>query len=117
MPREKCSRGSFYTKGFMKTEGTMSTTAAPGDNEGKQPNITAAQVKELRERSGAPMMDCKNALSEAKGDLEAAMIWLRKKGIATAAKKAARTTTEGSGARHIHAGGKVFVPGGINCER
>ena len=55
----------------------MSTTAAPGDNEGKQPNISAAQVKELRERSGAPMMDCKNALSEAKGDIEGALIWLR----------------------------------------
>src|SRR5207248_8869304 len=53
-------------------------------------NISAAQVKELRERSGAPMMDCKNALNEAKGDIEQALIVLRKKGIATAAKKAAR---------------------------
>ena len=69
-------------------------------------NISAAQVKELRERSGAPMMDCKNALSEAKGDIEGALVWLRKKGIATAAKKAARMTSEGSVASYIHAGGR-----------
>jgi elongation factor Ts len=79
-------------------------------------NITAAQVKELRERSGAPMMDCKNALSEAKGDIEGALVWLRKKGIATAAKKAARMTSEGSVASYIHAGGKIGVLVEINCE-
>ena len=79
-------------------------------------NITAAQVKELRERSGAPMMDCKNALSESKGDIEAALVWLRKKGIATAAKKAARVTSEGSVASYIHAGGKIGVLVEINCE-
>jgi len=79
-------------------------------------NISAAQVKELRERSGAPMMDCKNALSEAKGDLEQAMVLLRKKGIATAAKKAARVTSEGSVASYIHAGGKIGVLVEINCE-
>src|SRR3954462_9948579 len=79
-------------------------------------NISAAQVKELRERSGAPMMDCKNALSEAKGDIEGALVWLRKKGIATAAKKAARMTSEGSVASYIHAGGKIGVLVEINCE-
>src|ERR1700761_7524722 len=79
-------------------------------------NISAAQVKELRERSGAPMMDCKNALSEAKGDIEEALVWLRKKGIATAAKKAARMTSEGSVASYIHAGGKIGVLVEINCE-
>jgi len=79
-------------------------------------NITAAQVKELRERSGAPMMDCKNALSEAKGDIEGALVWLRKKGIATAAKKAARMTSEGSVASYIHAGGKIGVLVEVNCE-
>lgn len=79
-------------------------------------NISAAQVKELRERSGAPMMDCKNALTEAKGDLEQAMVLLRKKGIATAAKKAARITSEGSVASYIHAGGKIGVLVEINCE-
>ena len=79
-------------------------------------NVSAAQVKELRERSGAPMMDCKNALSESKGDIEQALVWLRKKGIATAAKKAARVTSEGSVASYIHAGGKIGVLLEINCE-
>ena len=59
-------------------------------------NISAAQVKELREKTNAPMMDCKQALTEAKGDMEGAVIILRKKGVATAAKKAARVTSEGS---------------------
>jgi elongation factor Ts len=79
-------------------------------------NITAAQVKELRDKTNAPMMDCKNALAEAKGDVEAAIIVLRKKGIATAAKKAARTTSEGSVASYIHAGGKIGVLVEVNCE-
>jgi len=79
-------------------------------------NISAAQVKDLRERSGAPMMDCKNALAEAKGDVEQAMVVLRKKGIATAAKKAARVTSEGSVGSYIHAGGKIGVLVEINCE-
>src|SRR5262245_891157 len=79
-------------------------------------NISAAQVKELRDQSGAPMMDCKNALTEAKGDLEQAMVLLRKKGIATAAKKAARVTSEGSVASYIHAGGKIGVLVEVNCE-
>jgi elongation factor Ts len=79
-------------------------------------NISAAQVKELREKTNAPMMDCKNALTEAKGDVEAAIIILRKKGIATAAKKATRTTSEGSVASYIHAGGKIGVLVEVNCE-
>src|SRR5246127_638374 len=79
-------------------------------------SITAAQVKELRERSGAPMMDCKNALANSKGDVEEALIWLRKKGIATAAKKATRVTSEGSVTSYIHAGGKIGVMVEINCE-
>jgi elongation factor Ts len=79
-------------------------------------NISAAQVKELREQSGAPMMDCKNALTEAKGDVEQAMILLRKRGIATAAKKATRITSEGSVGSYIHAGGKIGVLVEINCE-
>jgi elongation factor Ts len=94
----------------------MSTTAAPGENDGKKPNISAAQVKELRERSGAPMMDCKNALTESKGDVEQALVWLRKKGLSTAAKKAARVTSEGSVASYIHAGGKIGVLVEVNCE-
>jgi elongation factor Ts len=79
-------------------------------------NITAAQVKELRERSGAPMMDCKHALTESKGDIEGALVYLRKKGIATAAQKATRVTSEGSVASYIHAGGKIGVLVEVNCE-
>ena len=79
-------------------------------------NISATQVKELREKTGAPMMDCKQALTEAKGDLEQAIIILRKKGVATAAKKATRVTTEGSVAQYIHAGGKIGVLVEVNCE-
>src|SRR5271166_5905760 len=79
-------------------------------------NISAAQVKELREKTNAPMMDCKQALTEAKGDMEGAVIILRKKGVATAAKKAARVTSEGSVASYIHAGGKIGVLVEVNCE-
>jgi elongation factor Ts len=79
-------------------------------------NISAAQVKELREKTGAPMMDCKQALSEAKGDLEQAVILLRKKGVSVAGKKASRVTKEGSVASYIHAGGKIGVLVEVNCE-
>src|SRR5512133_77723 len=79
-------------------------------------DITAKMVKELREKSGAPMMDCKNALTESKGDVEAAFTWLRKKGMATAAKKATRSTSEGSVTSYIHAGGKIGVLLEVNCE-
>jgi len=79
-------------------------------------NISAQQVKELRERTNAPMMDCRNALQEAKGDMEQAVVLLRKKGVATAAKKASRTTSEGAVASYIHAGGKIGVLLEINCE-
>jgi elongation factor Ts len=79
-------------------------------------NISANQVKELREKTGAPMMDCKQALSEAKGDLEQAVVLLRKKGVSVAAKKASRTTSEGSVASYIHAGGKIGVLVEVNCE-
>jgi len=85
----------------------MSTTMA---------NISAAQVKDLRDKTGAPMMDCKHALTEAKGDLEAAIVLLRKKGVSVAAKKATRVTSEGSVAQYIHAGGKIGVLVEINCE-
>ena len=83
---------------------------------GTSPVISATMVKELREKSGAPMMDCKNALTEAKGDLDQAFVLLRKKGMATAAKKAARTTSEGSVTSYIHAGGKIGVLLEVNCE-
>src|SRR5499427_6207242 len=99
----------------MKTEGSMTTTAAPGDG-GKKPNITAEQVRKLRERTGAPMMDCKKALEACNGNEDESEIWLRKKGMSTAAKKAARVTSEGSVASYIHAGGKIGVLVEVNCE-
>jgi elongation factor Ts len=73
-------------------------------------------VKELREKTGAPMMDCKQALTEAKGNLEDAVVLLRKKGVSVAAKKSSRTTSEGSVASYIHAGGKIGVLVEVNCE-
>jgi len=79
-------------------------------------NISAAQVKELRDKTGAPMMDCKQALTEAKGDLDQAVILLRKRGVSVAAKKATRVTSEGSVASYIHAGGKIGVLLEVNCE-
>ena len=79
-------------------------------------NINAAQVKELRDKTNAPMMACKQALTEAKGNIEAAIVILRKKGVATAAKKATRATSEGSVASYIHAGGKIGVLVEVNCE-
>jgi elongation factor Ts len=79
-------------------------------------NISAAQVKDLRDKTNAPMMDCKKALTEANGDIEQAIVILRKKGIASAAKKAARVTSEGSVVSYIHAGGKIGVLVEINCE-
>src|ERR1700741_4701687 len=79
-------------------------------------NISATQVKDLREKTGAPMMDCKQALTEAKGDMEQAVVILRKKGVSVAAKKATRVTSEGSVGHDIHAGGKIGVLVEINCE-
>ena len=79
-------------------------------------NISAAQVKELRDKTGAPMMDCKQALTEARGDLEQAVVLLRKKGISVAGKKASRVTKEGAVASYIHAGGKIGVLVEVNCE-
>jgi len=78
--------------------------------------ISANQVKELREKTGAGMMDCKNALNEANGDLEQAIVVLRKKGLATAQKKAARVAAEGMIGHYIHAGGKLGVLVEVNCE-
>ena len=78
--------------------------------------IDAKQVKELREKSGAPMGDCLKALQEAKGEMEAAFVVLRKRGMATAAKKASRTTNEGAVGSYIHAGGKIGVLVELDCE-
>lgn len=78
--------------------------------------ITASAVKALREKSGAGMVDCKNALVEANGDESQAMEILRKKGMATAGKKAGRVTAEGAVGSYIHMGGKVGVLVEVNCE-
>lgn len=78
--------------------------------------ISASQVKDLRERTGAGMMECKSALSEAKGDLDEAVKILRKKGLAAAAKKAGRVAAEGVVGSYIHAGGRIGVLVEVNCE-
>ncbi len=78
--------------------------------------ISAQMVKELRERTGAGMMDCKNALTEANGDFEKAIEILRKKGLAKAAKKAGRETKEGLIISYIHHNGKIGVLLELNCE-
>jgi elongation factor Ts len=80
------------------------------------PKVDAKLVKELREKSGAPMGDCLKALQESKGDMEEAFVVLRKRGMASAAKKASRTTNEGSVGTYIHAGGKIGVLVELNCE-
>ena len=78
--------------------------------------ITADAVKELRERTGAGMMDCKNALVETGGDVEAAVTLLRERGLAAAAKKAGRDAREGVISSYIHTGGRVGVLIEVNCE-
>ena len=78
--------------------------------------VTAQMVKELRERTGAGMMDCKNALNDCKGDMETAIDSLRKKGLAAAAKKAGRVTAEGAVSSYIHGGGKIGVLVEVDCN-
>ena len=78
--------------------------------------ISAAQVKKLRELTGAGMMECKAALTEAKGDIEEATTILRKRGLAQATKKAGRSTNEGLIGSYIHMGGKIGVLVEVNCE-
>lgn len=78
--------------------------------------ISAAMVKELREKSGAGIMDCKQALAENDGDMEKAVDFLRKKGLATAAKRAGRATSEGTVQSYIHMGGKIGVMVEVDCE-
>jgi elongation factor Ts len=79
-------------------------------------DINATLVKELREKTGVGMMDCKKALQESKGDLTLAVEYLRKKGIATAKKRGGRTTSEGQVASYIHPGAKIGVLVEVNCE-
>ena len=79
-------------------------------------NISAQLVKELRERSGAGMMDCKKALVETNGDMEAALKYLKEKGLSQAAKKAGRIAAEGLVDAYIHMGGRIGVLVEVNCE-
>ena len=78
--------------------------------------VSATMVRDLREKTGAGMMDCKKALAEVNGDFEKAIEWLRKKGIANAAKKAGRATKEGAIGSYIHGEGRIGVMVEINCE-
>lgn len=78
--------------------------------------VNASSVKELREKTGAGIMDCKKALAESEGDLEKAVDYLRQKGLAAAAKKMSRVASEGSVGAYIHAGGKIGVLVELNCE-
>jgi elongation factor Ts len=110
--RERCKKTPDCAlvaghEGPCRSGEQMSTTTA---------NISAAQVKELRDKTGAPMMDCKQALTESKGDMDQAIVILRKKGMASMQKKATRVTSEGSVASYIHAGGKIGVLVEVNCE-
>jgi elongation factor Ts len=79
-------------------------------------DISAKLVKELRDKTGAGMMDCKKALAENEGDMETAIEWLRKKGLASAGKKAGRVASEGLVGSYIHTGGRVGVLVEVNCE-
>ena len=78
--------------------------------------ISASDVKSLREKTGAGMMDCKKALAETDGDYAAATIWLREKGMASASKRDGKTASEGAISSYIHMGGKIGVLAEINCE-
>jgi elongation factor Ts len=78
--------------------------------------ISADMVKELREKTGAGMMDCKRALSETEGDIEKAIDYLRQKGLSDAAKRTGRTASEGVIGSYIHPGGKIGVLVEVNCE-
>ena len=78
--------------------------------------ITAAMVKQLRDKTGAGMMECKAALTEANGNMEEAITLLRKRGLASAAKRAGRTTSQGVIGSYIHMGGKIGVLVEVNCE-
>lgn len=78
--------------------------------------VTPKLIQELREKTGAGIMDCKRALAETDGDLEKAVLWLREKGIAAAAGRAGRVASEGAVGSYIHAGGKIGVLIEVNCE-
>jgi elongation factor Ts len=87
------------------------------NNEGRpKVDISASLIKELREKTGVGIMDCKTALKECEGDIEKGIEYLRKKGIATAQKRGGRATSQGQVQAYIHAGGKIGVLVEANCE-
>jgi len=88
----------------------------PKASAGTEANITAQQVKQLREQTGAGWMDCKTALKTTGGSVGEAVAWLRKKGMATAQRKAGRATSEGIVGSYVHAGDKIGVLVEVNCE-
>jgi len=83
---------------------------------GELMQVDAKLVRQLREKTGAGVMDCKRALADTRGDVEKAVVWLREKGIAQAAKRSARVASEGSIGAYVHAGGKIGVLIEVNCE-
>jgi len=104
-------------KAAEKKEEAPKEEAKPAEEEAKPAvAVSAKQVKELRDKSGAGMMDCKKALQECGGDVEEATNWLRKKGMASADKKASRIAAEGAIAQYIHAGARLGVLVEVNCE-
>jgi elongation factor Ts len=114
-PQNPCTKtpGCTLPEGH---EGTCQIIRKGSEMSTTTPNISAAAVKELRDKTGAPMMDCKKALTEAGGNIEQAIVNLRKRGVAVAEKKSSRTTKEGSVTSYIHAGGKIGVMLEVNCE-
>src|SRR5215204_5746027 len=106
-----CTRSSGSTAACMHYRAAR--TARPWS---QHMAISAELVKKLRDATGAGMMECKAALTEANGDLEAATTLLRKRGLATAQKKAGRSTSEGLVGHYIHMGGKIGVLVEVNCE-
>ena len=92
------------------------TGEAPAFKRGQAMQITSAMVKELRDKTGAGIMDCKEALAASDGAMEAAVDYLRKKGVQAAAKRSARSTREGVVGSYIHGGGRLGVLVEVNCE-
>lgn len=99
-----------------KPKSTKAEAAETSTSEAPKASVSAKTVKELREKTGAGMMDCKKALTETNGDMEKAIEWLRQKGIASAEKKAGRVAAEGLVDSYIHTGGRVGVLVEVNCE-
>jgi elongation factor Ts len=103
-------------KRCSRLSGEISAPGTTGQDTEEFMEITAAMVKDLRERTGAGMMDCKKALAESAGDAEKAIEYLRVKGLSKAAKKAGRETAEGLVVSYIHPGNKIGVLLEVNCE-